>query len=141
MQIRLGGEETESDTQVQMAPLIDCVFLLLIFFLVTQALREIHPELPLDLPDAGASVKAKAVENTVIISVTKDGTIHVGGQAVTTRTLLTKLRDHARRPDARVRIDGDRAAAFQHIAYVLDLCQFEGLNNVGVRTKDPERNR
>jgi len=116
MRIRLGGEETEGDAEVQMAPLIDCVFLLLIFFLVTAALREIHTKLPLDLPDAGAAIKAKAVHNTVVISATKDGTIHLGGQPVSTRTLLQTLRAHARVPNARVRVDGDRAAAFQHIA-------------------------
>ena len=138
MRIRLTGEEAEGEA-IQMAPLIDCVFLLLSFFLVTAALREIHVELPLDLPDAGAYVKAKAVDNTIVISVTKDGTIHLADTPVNTRTLLSKLRAHAKMPNARVRVDGDRACAFQHIAYVLDLCQFEGLNNVGVRTKDPPR--
>jgi biopolymer transport protein ExbD len=139
MRIQLGEEEAEGDEGVQMAPLIDCVFLLLCFFLVTAALREIHVELPLDLPDAGACVKAKAVDNTIVISVTKDGAIHLADTPVNTRTLLSKLRAHAKMPNARVRVDGDRACAFQHIAYVLDLCQFEGLNNVGVRTRDPER--
>jgi biopolymer transport protein ExbD len=139
MRIRLSTEETEGDAEVQMAPLIDCVFLLLIFFLVTYALREIHKELPVDLPDAGAAKDGKAVANTIIISVTKDGTIHLGGLPVSTRTLLSKLREHRKKPDAQVRVDGDRAAAFQHIAYVLDLCQFEGLKKVGIRTKNPER--
>lgn len=138
MRVRLTGEETESDAEVQMAPLIDCVFLLLIFFLVTWALREMHPELPIDLPEADAAVKAKAVADTIIISVTKDGQIHLGGQPVSTETLHKKLRAHARRPNARVRVDGDRATAFQYIAYVLDLCKFEGLTRVGVRTKDKQ---
>ena len=128
----------ESDAEIQMAPLIDCVFLLLISFLVTAALREIHPELPLDLPDAGASIKAKAVDNTVIISITRDGTIHLRGEPVSTATLHRELRKHAAVPNARVRLDADRATAFQHIAYVLDLCQFEGLKSVGVRTKQRE---
>jgi biopolymer transport protein ExbD len=139
MRIRVGAEETDDDARVQMAPLIDCFLLLLTFFLVTAALREIHVELPLDLPDAGAYVKAKAVDNTIVISVTKDGSIYLGGFEVTQKKLMDELRKHAKVPNARVRVDGDRAAAFQHIAYVLDLCQFEGLNNVGVRTRDPER--
>lgn len=129
-------EDMEGGAEVSMAPLIDCVFQLLIFFLVTAALREIHKELPLDLPDAGAATKNKALDDTVVISVTKDGTIHLSGEPVTLQVLHQKLRTAAQRPNVRVRVDGDRAAAFQHIAYVLDLCQFEGLKNVGVRTKD-----
>jgi biopolymer transport protein ExbD len=136
MRIRLGGEETEGDAAVQMAPLIDCVFLLLIFFLVTAALREIHPELPLDLPDSGAATKdAKTADNTIVISINKAGAIFLQGEAANMQTLHTKLREHARKPNARVRLDGDRAAALQYVAYVLDLCQFEGLKNVGIRTK------
>jgi len=135
MRIHL-GEEGQGDAEVQMAPLIDCVFLLLIFFLITAALREIHKELSVDLPEAGAAVRAKAVGDTVIISVTKDGTIHLGTEPVTIQTLHKELRRAAQKPGARVRIDGDRAVAFQHIAYVMDMCQFEGLKNIGVRTKD-----
>jgi len=136
MAVNSGDTDDEGGADVQMAPLIDCVFLLLTFFLVTAALREVHKELPLDLPEAGAAVKNKALEDTIIISVTKDGTIHLGGEPVTTQTLHQKLRTAAHRPSIRVRIDGDRAAAFQQVAYVLDLCEFEGLKNVGVRVRD-----
>ena len=45
MRVRLDDED---DVQVQMAPLIDCVFLLLSFFLVATTLKKIEKELPLD---------------------------------------------------------------------------------------------
>lgn len=135
MRIRT-DDDIEGGAEVSMAPLIDCVFQLLIFFLVTAALKEVHKELPLDLPDAGAATKNKALDNTLIISITKDGTIHLGNEPVSQQILHQKLRQAALQQNARVRVDGDRAAAFQHIAYILDLCEFEGIKNIGVRTRD-----
>jgi biopolymer transport protein ExbD len=37
-----------------------------------------------------------------------------------------------------VRIDGDKRVAFEYIAYLLDLLQFEGLNHVNLRSRDKE---
>jgi len=135
MRIRQIDEEG-SAAAVQMAPLIDCVFLLLTFFLVTSALREIHRELPLEMPDRGAASKAKAPDPVLVISIAKDGLIHMAGEPVTLQVLHQKLRAASQQPNVRVLIEGDRAAAFQHITYVLDLCEFEGLKNVGVQTRD-----
>ena len=44
--------QEDDGIEVQMAPLIDCVFLLLIFFLVATTLKKIEKEVPLELPDA-----------------------------------------------------------------------------------------
>jgi biopolymer transport protein ExbD len=131
-------EDMEGDAGIQMAPLIDCVFLLLIFFLVTAALREEVIELVVDLPEAGAATKNTALEDTIVVSVTKDGAIHLQGKPVSVMTLHKELRKAAQKAGLRVRVDGDRAAAFSQIAYVLDLCAFEGLKNVGIRTRDKQ---
>jgi len=134
--MRVRAEE-EEEVGVQMAPLIDCVFLLLIFFLVAATLKKAHKEVEIELPHSAAAAETKSKYDTVIIEVTKDGTIYLEAQPVTQRLLHKRLREAAaENPDRRVRIDADRRTAFQHIVHVLDLCQFEGLNNVGVRTRD-----
>ena len=55
MKIQLS--ESDSDDEVQMAPLIDCVFLLLIFFLVATKLKKVEPEVPIELPVSGAAIE------------------------------------------------------------------------------------
>ncbi len=134
MKTRLTGEE---EPAVQFAPLIDCVFLLLIFFLVAATLKKPHKEVEIELPHSAAAEEVQAEYHTVIIEVTKDGDVYLESEPVGTNLLRKRLRALAEEdPNRRVRIDGDRRTAFQHVVQVLDLCQFEGLNNVGVRTRD-----
>lgn len=134
MRVRVQEEE---EVGVQMGPLIDCMFLLLIFFLVSATLKKAHKELAIDLPHSAAATEAKSKYDTVIIEVASDGTVHLEGQPVTQRLLHKRLRELAtENPNRQVRIDADRRTVFQHIVHILDLCQFEGLNRVGVRARD-----
>ena len=50
--------ENDDRAEVQMSPLIDCVFLLLIFFLVTTMMKKWEMQIPLSVPPMGASVSA-----------------------------------------------------------------------------------
>ncbi len=135
--MRIERDESAEEATVQMAPLIDCVFLLLIFFLVAATLKKAHKELEIALPHAAASIEKKTRFETLIIEVTQDGTVHIDSEPLSTQLLHKTLREAAMaNPDRRVRIDADRRAAWQHIVHVLDLCQFNKLQDVGVRTRD-----
>lgn len=132
----LGTEEEET---VPMAPLIDCVFLLLVFFLSTATLQKAHRELGLHLPDAGSARKAKTQHNSLIIEVTPNGRYYVNSQPASKQFLHAALREAGqKRPPPEVRIDGDKGVAFEKIAYLLDLLQFEGLTEVNLRSRDRE---
>jgi biopolymer transport protein ExbD len=135
MKVRKGG--SEDNAEVLMAPLIDCVFLLLIFFLVSGTLKKAHKELEIELPHSAAAIKTKSEFDTLIVEITKDGTVYIDSQPMSKQLLHKKIREAAAEaPDRRVRIDADRATAFQYVVHTLDLLQFEGLNNIGVRARD-----
>ncbi len=128
--------EDDEQVEVQMAPLIDCVFLLLIFFLVATTLKKIDKELPLDLPVAAASVSKQVVENMTIVSIDKDGNFYLGSDPVGQGYLAKKLHEVAAKdPRSRVRIDADRDAPMWAAVQILDICNFENLKNVGIKTK------
>jgi biopolymer transport protein ExbD len=128
---------TEGDAEVQMGPLIDCVFLLLIFFLVTATLKKAHKELDIQLPQSAAATETKSPHDTVVVEITKDGNVYVDGDPMTQQLLHKRLRALAQEnPNRRVRIDADRRTAFQHLIHVVDLCEYEGLKSVGFHTKD-----
>jgi len=140
--MRTRSDEEAEEMDVQIAPLIDCVFLLLTFFLCASTMKKAHREVPIQLPHSAAAAKTHAKWDTLVIEITQDGTIYLDAKPVSTRLLHQRLRQAAQdRPDRRVRIDGDRRTAFQHIVHILDLCQFEGLNNVGVRARDEQEIR
>ncbi len=133
MRVRL---DQDDDVEVQMAPLIDCVFLLLTFFLVATTLKRIEKELPLDLPEAAASVSRRVEDDLTIVSIDWQGNLYLGSEPVGQGFLLETLRDLAATDrHHRVRLDADRNAPVWAAVQVLDMCNFEGLDNVGIKTK------
>ncbi len=136
--MRIRMEEDDDQVVVQMAPLIDCVFLLLIFFLVATTLKKIEKDLPLELPEAAAAVSRQLEGNMTIVSIDRDGNLYLGSEPVGQGYLAAKLEELAGKdPDHRIRIDADREAPLWAAVQILDMCNFENLTNVGIRTKQP----
>jgi biopolymer transport protein ExbD len=137
MRIDLGADDPP---EIGLAPLIDCVFLLLIFFLVATSFERgghrAGQDLPIDLPASSVALdRADATPPPLVIGVDKAGGLYWQGESVSTRQLHEFLRQAARAdPHRRVRIDGDRLTAYENIVHVLDLCQFEGFTSIGVHT-------
>ncbi|MCL1910343.1 MAG: biopolymer transporter ExbD [Kiritimatiellaeota bacterium] len=127
--------QDEAHVEIQMTSLIDCVFILLIFFLVSSQMKKVEKELPIELPRAALTVPAKASPNLTAISIDKYGDLYVNGQPVGAEGLRAALRNAAAtHPDMRVRINGDIFAPFRAVVQVLDTCQGEGLNVIGINT-------
>jgi biopolymer transport protein ExbD len=130
-------EDVQHQTPLPVVPLIDCFVLILVFFLTCASVTKPHKEVGIVLPNSAAAAKAVAKHTTLIIEVASDGTLLYEREPITGQLLQKKLREAAaENKDRRIRIDGDRRVALQHIVHLLDICQFEGLNNVGIRTRD-----
>ena len=141
--MRFSAADTEEEGGVNMAPLIDCVFILLIFFLVTSMLQKPHKDFGIILPQAASAEEATAQFDTVIVEITAGRPpygkpiIALNGEEVTQTLLHKRLRRLVfKDPDRAVRVDADREASVEDVSRILDLLQFEGLRNVGVRTMD-----
>lgn len=138
MKIDLGETERE---EIDLTPLIDCVFLLLIFFMVTTSFRRGQSddrvfELMLKLPVASAATLTRPHDAALVIGIDAEGDVFLDGELAARTTLHQRLQALARdNPSAHVRIDADAAASHQALVHVLDLCQFAGLWNVGVRAR------
>ncbi|MFW5829183.1 MAG: ExbD/TolR family protein [Planctomycetota bacterium] len=131
-----GNYQDDEAVEVQMAPLIDCVFLLLIFFLVSSTLKKINEELPLTLPDARAVVEVQQPDDFLVISIDREGGFYLDGAPVNLSMLQSQVRDRARaNPEVKVRVDVDQDIAFKRAMEVLDLLRFEGLENIGINTR------
>lgn len=135
--------ETDQDDniEVQMAPLIDCVFLLLIFFLVASTLKKLDKQLDVHLPTAAAAVEVQAPDNQVVIGVDTVGNTYIDAQLVSQMQLQAKLHEIGGNNRAQpVRLDIDRTTPFQYVVQVFDQCQFEGLTNVAIHIADDAKN-
>ncbi|MFP3937696.1 MAG: ExbD/TolR family protein [Phycisphaerae bacterium] len=148
--MKLRVRQTEDSAGVNMAPLIDCVFILLIFFLVTSMLQKPHNELLLDVPEAGAAEKVTEEHAPLVIKVTtqnpdplasddndgprRDPHIVIDGEPVTRQLLERRLRQVAQEtPGRRIRIDSEPQLKLRHVVPIVDLCRFHGLVRVDVR--------
>lgn len=131
----------EDNVEVSMSPLIDCVFLLLIFFLVTTMLKKPSKDIDISLPTSNAAVEIQPNDDTVI-GIDRNGRLFFDG----VRTTRMEMRRHLQQisltdKDRGIRLDCDKKTKFIHVAEILDLCNFYQINNVGVRTYDESYNQ
>ena len=132
--------EEDAPVEVQLTPLIDCVFLLLIFFLVSSQLKKIEKRLDVKLPDAQVVKTYKATPDIISVGVTARGNLYVNARPVGAGGLLDALRAaKAARPGCRVVLDGDVHAPFRAVVQAIDACAMTGLEVAGIHTADDIR--
>jgi len=130
----------EEPFEIMLIPMIDCMLVIIIFFLVATTLKNKQKELPLELPDASAALTVVQPPDVFVIGVDKAGKVYLGGDSfmepVDNERLHRELRQLAQAsPNRKVRIDADRNVRFEEVVRVMDLCTFEGLRNVGLHTR------
>lgn len=131
----------EDNVEVSMSPLIDCVFLLLIFFLVTTMLKKKNADIDISLPVSNAAVEIEPNDDTVI-GIDRKGRFYFDGVMASRMQLRENLEQISMvNKDQGIRLDCDKKTKFVHVAEVLDLCNFYQINNVGVRTYDESYNQ
>jgi len=135
---------------IPLAPMIDIVFLLLSFFIVTAQITENEKDLEVQVPTSEKGEESQRQYNEIIINVREDGTTSINGQIFTPEQLEAKLvrlvkasnavenddNDTSNQP---VRLRGDSAAAYQNIVNVIDICQSAGIWNISfaIQSKQP----
>ena len=139
MRINLGEDEAP---EIGLIALIDCIFFLLMFFMVATSFKQPQgekpqKELPVTLPAAQMSLeRAGAGALPLSIGVDKSGKLYVDGDKVSVQALHERLKQEAAsHPGRAIRIDGDELARYQDIVHVLDLCQFEGFTQISMHTR------
>lgn len=121
---------------INMAPLIDMIFILLIFFLVGARFTA-DTAVPVRSPQA---FSARHVEQRNLrIAVTKQGVIHVQGRAADIRTVKQRVRRFlTANPGGSILIDADTHADAGIVVQVLDRCRLAGAEKVGLAADIPE---
>ncbi|MBN2254452.1 MAG: biopolymer transporter ExbD [Deltaproteobacteria bacterium] len=119
--------------RIEMIPLIDVIFLLLVTFIFFTMSMTIHRGLPVQLPSAStAMVETKGF---VEITIRQDGKIFMDKRNVTLKdlqSLLTSL--HRKSPGTKVLISGDRKASYDIIISVMDAVKQSGISGVSLET-------
>ena len=118
--------------RIEMLPLIDIVFLLLVFFIYAMLSMAVHRGLPVELPlSTSAEIDKKLV---LSVTVNADETVYVDKEPVDIADLTEVLQDKAgvtRQPG--VLVFADRTLSYQMIYKVLDKIRQAGLSRISLQ--------
>lgn len=122
-------KQTGEKRRLDMTPMIDCVFQLLLFFLVAshfeeQARMTGEGELDANLPEAAAAMPMVMKPRELIVNIDGQGQFFIGGERQSETQLSTLLRrSQTNNPgNQSVVIRGDETAEWKYIARVMSLC-------------------
>ncbi|RDX35025.1 biopolymer transporter ExbD [Kangiella sp. HD9-110m-PIT-SAG06] len=136
-------KKKKEDVQINLTPLIDVVFLLLIFFMVSTSFKK-ETKVSLTLPEANGETMQSPAE-TIEVTVTKAGDVFVNGNGLVNRNVATisnALKQSSTDYQTPVIISADAAAPYQAVITVMDAAGQAGFNNLTLPTQkpDPENN-
>ena len=124
---------------VQMASLMDVIFLLLCFFVTTSVFSQWETEISISLPTAKSSTVPGRMPGEIILNLDKDGAVSVNGQPLTLAEVTERLTRIAKLyPGQPVVIRADKATAYDSLVGVIDACRTADVWNFSLATKDEE---
>ena len=140
--------------EISMSPLIDCVFLLLIFFLITTMMKKLEKQIPIEVPDPAVTISERMDARRVILAIGKDGHYYSADRRLQDgrpdfRTVgdvdkfVENLGQMSQRAgeEINVRLYADPDVEFQTVIDMLDKLQINHLNKVDVRMRDYRESR
>lgn len=133
--MNLRKNATQHHPGIQLAPLVDVLLLLLIFFLLTWNAARNENELDVKLPSASAAKENAAPAGPVVVNVKVDGSVVVNRRNLTEPELADLLRNLVQLdPQQAVVIRGDETGAYKNIVNVLNIASQAGVANVAFAT-------
>jgi len=118
-----------------MAPLIDMVFILLIFFLVTTSFVK-ESGVEIDRPTAQSAVPKEKVH--LMVEITQEGTVFIEGKPTDIRSIRARMKRFiVETPGGSVLIVADKQSNTGIVIQALDECRLAGVQNIGVSARKP----
>ncbi|MAD80342.1 MAG: biopolymer transporter ExbD [Pirellulaceae bacterium] len=133
---------TQSDEQpsLNLTPMIDVVFLLIIFFMAGTKFTELERKIALQVPQVADLKALSPAPERRVINVYRDGSISLDRMEVTVEQLVERL-SSARGEYAQlgVVVRGDATGEFQNVASVLGACRRAGIQDMGISVRLAQR--
>ncbi len=115
---------------INLTPLIDMVFILLIFFLVTSSFTK-ESGIEVDRPTAQTAVREE--QGSMIIGITKDGKIWIENNQIELRAVRAHVEhQYAQNPEGTIIILADKSARTGITVDVLDQVRLAGVTNISI---------
>ena len=126
------SSEDTNDTAIDSSPLIDCVFILLIFFIVTTTFVE-ETGVEVDKPQAASASRLE--KTSILIALTEDGEVVYGGKTIGIGGVQPLVRRMLQTEDVPVIIQADRVAQSGLLVRVIDEAKLAGATQVSIASR------
>ena len=120
----------QKDVGIEMGPLMDIVFILLIFFVVTSSFTR---ETGVDVTKPQAQSASQLEKENLLIAITREGTIHMNERQVDLASLQDILKQSlAKAPDREAVVIADTESETGVLVQVIDMCNLAGVKKVSI---------
>ncbi len=134
---RFRGYRRGRSAEINMAPLIDMIFILLIFFLVTTSFVK-ESGVEVQRPTAQSATPAKKVN--LMVEVTQDGQVYIEGKPIDIRAVQSRMkRFMVESPGGSVLVVADKSSQTGTVIQVLDQSRMAGVEKISVAARKPEQ--
>ena len=126
--------QTHKSVRIEMLPLIDIVFLLLVFFIYAMLSMAVHRGLPVLLPASSTAGIEK--KSAISVTVKTDGTIYVDEKLISIENLdsfLKKMTETDK--DTGILLFAEKTLSYQKLFCVLDQIRMAGLNRISLQAE------
>jgi biopolymer transport protein ExbD len=132
----LGKRRAEEDSQVDLTPMLDVVFIMLIFFIVTASFVN-ESGLDVNRPPTTDQPPPEMENKNIVFNVTDNGDIMFEGRRIDVRSVRANVeRVHAENPSAKVIISADPKAKTEIFVQISDQAREAGVYDISLSTKE-----
>jgi biopolymer transport protein ExbD len=135
--MKLDFESRADDVRIDLIPLIDVVFCILIFFMLASLQLTRQQAISINLPQSSTS--ALQTHKSLVVSIDSSGTIYVDQQPVTQDNLYYTMQGFEKEnPEGLMVLYADRSATYDSVIQLLDLMRSVGGDRVALATQQPQ---
>ncbi len=128
--------QVEEDSEVNLTPMLDVVFIMLIFFIVTASFVK---ESGIEVNRQYASQAEEKKSANIFIAIAENGQVWIDKRMVDVRAVRANIeRLHAENPGGAVVVQADRASKNGILVQVLDAAKAAGVENVSLAAEGPQ---
>lgn len=129
--MRIARAQDDGEMPINTSSLVDIMFILIIFFLVTTSFAKEERDISVNLPETDTSLSSAV--RVIVVNVQQDGSVFVGEERVSVQGLQARIHEALKgNPEQKVLIRGDQAALHGDVAGVLAACRSIGVREANI---------
>lgn len=140
MAIKRQAPKFDPQNLINVTPVVDLMFTLLIFFMTTTVFKEIERDIQVNLPTDSSQETLSSADKVIVINVRKNGTYIMADKQVNPDEMAVLIGDAVKRdPGQKVLVRADQEALHGYVARAIAMCRHAGVSQANIGYQVPNR--